>query len=355
MKRLALALLLAAAPVQADDLKIISIDVDGGAATLYITPEGRSLLIDTGWPTGRGGPRAAPGEPPVPPSPSSAERIVAAARSAGLMRIDHVVISHFHVDHVGGLFDLLKLMPIGEVIDHGPNREPLREGLNPAQLANAPATLYPLYTAAIAGVKHRRLAAGQRLRIGGLELTAVTSDGVAIRSSLPGAGTPGQACDTPATKVDNGEVENLNSLSLMLRWGKARIASLADLTWTPAHALVCPVNRIGRADLMFADNHGSDLSNPPALLASLAPRVVVMNNGPTKGGDAAVLQRYLALPQSALWQLHAALRSPTANTLPARIANAGRDDHGNLLISVGRDARITITNPRTGASEAYSR
>ncbi|WP_017667739.1 MBL fold metallo-hydrolase [Sandarakinorhabdus sp. AAP62] len=354
MKRLAAAFLALAAPAQAQELKIVSIDVEGGAATLYVTPEGRSLLIDAGWPAGRGVPRAAPGEPPVPASASSAERIVAAARAAGLKRLDHVVISHYHVDHVGGLLDLLKLFPVGQVIDHGPNREPLREGLNPGQRANAPATLYPLYTAAIAGLKHRVLAAGERLRVGGLELMAVNSDGEASPRPLPGGGGPGHGCDGPAAKAENGGEENPRSLGLLLRWGKARILSLADTTWTLEHSLVCPVNRIGRADLMFANNHGSDLSNPPSLLASVAPRVVVVNNGPTKGGDAAVLQRLQALPGTVVWQLHGALRNPAANVAPARIVNPGRDDNGNLLISVRRDGRIAISNPRTGASETYS-
>lgn len=349
------AALVAAAPLPAADLRIISIDVEGGAATLYITPRGRSLLIDTGWPQGRGGPRAAPGEAPVPPSPPSAERIVAAARAAGLARIDHVVISHYHVDHVGGFMDLVKLIPIGEVIDHGPNREPLRDGLNPAQRANAPATLYPLYTAARAGLKHRVLAAGDRYRLDGLELLAVNSDGVAAARPLPGGGGPGRGCDAdPAAKRENGGEENPRSLGLLLRWGKARILSLADTTWTVEHGLVCPVNRIGHVDLMFADNHGSDLSNPPALLASVAPRVVLINNGPTKGGDAAVLERFRALTGTAVWQLHAALRSPAANVDPARIANPGRDENFNLLVSVGRDGRIRVRNERTGLAETYS-
>jgi beta-lactamase superfamily II metal-dependent hydrolase len=354
MKRLVVALLAVATPVHAADLKIISIDVEGGAATLYVTPEGRSLLIDTGWPTGRGGPRAAQGEAPVPASLSSAERIVAAARAAGLARLDYIVISHYHVDHVGGLMDLVKLFPIGQVIDHGPNREPLREGLNPGQLANAPATQYLLYTAAIAGLKHRVLAAGERLRVGGLELIAVNSDGAISPRALPGSGGPGKDCDGLASKAENGGEENPRSLGLLLRWGKARILSLADTTWTLEHKLVCPMNRIGRADLMFANNHGSDLSNPWSLLASLAPRVVVVNNGPTKGADEAVLQRLQALPGAAVWQLHGALRSPAANVAPARIVNPGRDDNGNLLINVNRDGRIGISNSRTGDGETYS-
>ena len=345
--------LLLAAPAQAQDLKIISIDVEGGAATLYITPEGRSLLIDTGWPKGRGGPRAEPGGPPVPPSPSSAERIAAAARAAGLTRIDHVVITHYHIDHVGGLTDLVKLIPIAEVIDHGPNREMIVPGLTPAEIARSPETIYPTYRAARAGQKYRILAAGQRLRIGALELVAVHSDGK-LAPPLPGSGAPGVSCDEPTTQDDNGGEENPRSLGLMLRWGKARILSLADATWALEHSLVCPKNRIGGADLMFADNHGSAVSNPPALVASVRPRVVVVNNGHTKGGDAVVLERYKALPGSAVWQLHEATRSPAANTAADRIVNVDRFGNQNLAITVSQDARITIHNPRTGQAETYS-
>ncbi|MBC2669766.1 ComEC/Rec2 family competence protein [Novosphingobium piscinae] len=357
MRLLALTLLAApalglGAPARADDLRIISIDVEGGAATLYITPQGRSVLIDTGWPRGRGGPRSGPGGPPVPSSPASAERIVAAARAAGLTRLDHVIVTHYHIDHVGGFAELATLMPIGEVIDHGPNREPLPAGLSPAAAASAPATVYPQYVAARAGMKHRTMQAGQRLRIGGLELVAVHSDGV-LAPPQPGAGAAGVGCDEPATMAENGGEENPRSLGLLLRWGKARIVSLADATWTLEHGLVCPRNRIGRADLMFADNHGSAVSNPPALAASLRPRVVVFNNGPTKGADGVVLERYKALPGVAVWQLHGATRTPAANTAPERIVNLDPFGNANLAITVSREARITIRNPRNGLSETY--
>src|ERR1700733_6146412 len=89
------------------DLKIIAIDVEGGAAVLFVTPEGKSLLIDTGWPPGVGGPRAAAGAPPPLPMPSSADRISAAAASFGITKIDYLIMTHYHIDHIGGLEALL--------------------------------------------------------------------------------------------------------------------------------------------------------------------------------------------------------------------------------------------------------
>jgi beta-lactamase superfamily II metal-dependent hydrolase len=352
---LLLAGLAVAAPVAAADLKIISIDVDGGAATLYITPAGKSLLIDTGWPAGRGGPRATPGGPTVPPAPTSAQRIVAAAKAAGLTRIDHLLISHYHIDHIGGLNDLVKLIPIGELIDHGPNREFITPDLPKEKIPISPETIWPLYVEAKQGLKHRVMAAGERMQIDGLELIAVHSDGAFSPRPVPGSGSAGVSCDGPTDMDDNGGEENPRSLGLLLRWGKARILSLGDATWALEHKLVCPVNRVGGADLMFADNHGAGVSNPPALVASIRPRLAVFNNGPTKGGDAAVLERFKAVPGAVVYQLHAATRSPEADTRPDRIVNIDRFEHRNLHITVSPDACFTFSNPRTGGTERLCR
>jgi len=91
-----------------DTLRIVFVDVEGGQATLFVTPSKQSLLIDTGWPENNG---------------RDADRIVAAAKSAGLSKLDYVLITHFHTDHVGGLAQLVDRIPVGTVIDHGDNRE----------------------------------------------------------------------------------------------------------------------------------------------------------------------------------------------------------------------------------------
>jgi competence protein ComEC len=96
------------------------VDVEGGQATLFVTPTGESLLIDTGWP-GNGG--------------RDAERIVAVARKADVSRIDYVVISHFHADHVGGVPQLVARIPVETFIDHGENREGAQGG--PSRVWNA--------------------------------------------------------------------------------------------------------------------------------------------------------------------------------------------------------------------------
>src|SRR5580698_1711648 len=119
------------------DLRIVMVDVEGGAAVWFVTPGGKSLLIDTGWPPGMGGPRPAAGAPAPPPGPSSADRIAAAAASLGIAKIDYLLMTHYHVDHLGGLDALLAKIPVGAFIDHGPNREMLPPNANPRQSGSA--------------------------------------------------------------------------------------------------------------------------------------------------------------------------------------------------------------------------
>lgn len=349
----------AANATSAAQLRIISIDVDGGAATLYVTPRGHALLIDTGWPAGRGGVRGAPGAPPPPPPTSSAQRIVDAARAAGVSKLDYLVISHYHVDHVGGVHDLLALMPVDTIVDHGPNRETPAPTLAPERLATQPIALYPRYAEVVAARKHRVLKAGDTLKLDGVVFTAVTSDGERIAKPLPGAGAPGADCAHATSKAgtDNGGEENVRSVGLLAQWGSARILALADTPWDQENALVCPINRIGRVNLMFADDHGSDVGSSPTFLSSVTPSVVIMNNGSTKGAAAGALERVAALTGSqGLWQLHFATRSPEKNAPADQIANPdGADAMATLTIAVDRSGRFTVTNGRNGFSRTYDR
>src|SRR6185436_20053857 len=100
-------------------LDIQFIDVEGGQATLFVSPSGESLLVDTGW-AGFDG--------------RDADRIAAAVKRAGLSKIDYLVITHYHADHVGGVPGLAAHVPIGTFVDHGPTVE---EGERPAALFNA--------------------------------------------------------------------------------------------------------------------------------------------------------------------------------------------------------------------------
>jgi beta-lactamase superfamily II metal-dependent hydrolase len=340
--------------IAADDLKITAIDVEGGFATLYVTPQGHSLLIDTGWPAGLGGVKPEPGET-LPPTPSSAERIAAAVKAAGLKGIDYLLVTHYHVDHVGGAVELMSLVPVGTVLDHGPNREELSPNANPRFLAMAPATLYPKYLEAIGRRPHRVLKPGDTLSIDAMQITAVDADGEVLKSPL-GKGESGASCATATTNDNLGGEENPRSLGVLITWGKARVLSLGDTTWNVENRLACPKDLIGPVDLMFADNHGTDNANSPTLLNTVQPRVVVFNNGAAKGAAAPSIQAALATPRiKGIWQIHFQEQHPDTNAPQANIANlSGRqDERWPLQIAVSRAGELEFTNPRTGEKTRY--
>lgn len=120
-------------------LKVVSIDVEGGGGTLFVTPKGKSLLVDIGWPAGFR----------LMPSPdgaqNSADRIVAAVKKLGLSKIDYVIITHYHINHVGGVQDLVKRIPVGAFIDHGVNAEHLdpEQKIDPVLVTGAPTISIP--------------------------------------------------------------------------------------------------------------------------------------------------------------------------------------------------------------------
>jgi competence protein ComEC len=352
---LALTALGAGAAIAAEaPLRIIAVDVEGGAATLFVTPEGQSLLIDTGWPAGAGGPPVAPGETPAP-TLSSAQRIVAAMKNAGLSSLDYLLISHYHLDHAGGFPELAALVPIGAFVDHGPNSQPLSPTATPAQVATAAATLYARYEAVVAGKRRISMKPGDVLRLGDLTFTAINSDRQFIAEPVAGAGGPGAGCGDIIAKPTQGE--DPHSLGLLAQWGSARILALADSPWSVETELVCPINRIGKIDLMIADNHGNDAANSPQLLASVRPTTVLVSNGPTKGADGPALDRIAAVTGlDATWQVHFATRSPEKNAPEAQIANLGAgaaDAAHPLIISVTKAGDVTFANPRTGGSRTY--
>jgi beta-lactamase superfamily II metal-dependent hydrolase len=336
-------------------LRVVAIDVEGGSATLYVTPQGHSLLIDAGWPAGLGGRRPAAGAAP-PPTPSSAERIATAVKAAGLNHIDDLLISHYHTDHVGGAVELMGLIPVGTVIDHGPNREEIPAGAGPRAVTYAPATLYPRYLAAIGGRPHRVMKPGDMLRIDDLTVTAVDSDRAVLSTPLASGGESGSGCASATTNDDLGGEENPRSLGVLIRWGRTRILSLADTTWNVENSLACPHDMIGPVDMMFADNHGSDNANSPALVNTVRPRVVIFGNGPTKGAGARSLATAMASPRvQGVWQIHLAEQHPTENAPAEHIANlpGSTDAMNSIPIAVFKSGAIRVTNLRTGQTVIY--
>jgi beta-lactamase superfamily II metal-dependent hydrolase len=341
-------------------LDIYFIDTEGGHSTLYVTPSGESLLIDAGNPGTR-----------------DADRIMAALDDAGLKHVDYLVLTHYHVDHIGGVKELASRVPIKHFVDHGPTVE------EPEQVAG----FQDMYKELWSKADHVIGKPGAKLPMLGIEALVVTSAGEVLKRPLPGAGRPNPACTEFKLQAENTDPENRQSLGILFTYGKFRTINLGDFVWNAEPSLMCPNNPIGRVDLYMVSHHGTNQSGSEPLVHGLMPRVAVMDNGPRKGGaDQTYRVLYSSPGLEDLWQLHwsypgglernpaglfiANIEDPTALaaflTAPPPAPGAGRGARGGLggrgghagqafwiKASAHNDGSFTVTNSRNGFSKTY--
>jgi beta-lactamase superfamily II metal-dependent hydrolase len=334
---------------QSRTLDIYWIDVEGGAATLVVTPSGESMLVDTGYETdGR-----------------DAKRIVAAAQQAGLKRLDHVVISHYHGDHVGGLMALSKMIPIGRVYSRG-------------DTINAPADQkwYDSMRTVSAG-KRTIVTPGDKIPIKGVDVLVVASDHTLLPKPVNGGG-PNALCATAEQKAPAGP-ENQAGVGVLLTYNRFTFLDLIDFDWATEMELVCPINKVGAVTLFQSNRHGAwNGAGAPAFLNAIRPQVLVFNNGPRKGlgqvQEAKTITpagvkvapyeqnhflRAAAIPGiEGIWQGHLSLfdKDPKHNTSPDMIANFEEtaECKGHFIkASVESNGQFTMTNGRNGHSRSY--
>ena len=340
-------------------LDIYVMDVEGGNATLFVAPNRESVLIDSG----NGGPAAT----------RDVDRIMAAARAAGLSQIDHLITTHWHGDHFGGMAELASRIPIREFIDHGPNVQPA---------AAADDFLEKVYPTLYARSKHTVAKPGDRIAMTGLDWRIVTAAGRTIKTPLPGGGQPNPYC--AAYKPQEPDpTENAQSVGSVVAFGRFRVAHLGDVTWNKEFELMCPNNPIGTVDLWVVSHHGQAISNSEVLAHALHPRAAILNNGTRKGGQPDAMRVLFSMPGlEDLWQMHFSQLSGQEYTVPgAFIANLLDEASATMpvapiqapapgpgapaapvhngaayffKVSAREDGSFSITNGRNGFSKTYA-
>jgi beta-lactamase superfamily II metal-dependent hydrolase len=340
-------------------LDIYVVDVEGGNATLFVAPSGESLLIDTGN-AGAAAPR-------------DAGRIVEAMKDAGLSKIDHLITTHWHGDHFGGMAELASRVPVAEFIDHGPN-------VQPGEAADT--FLQKTYPGLYAKAKHTVVKPGDKIAVAGLDIRVVTSAGAVLKTALPGAGAANPYCAN--FKPGDNNAEDPQSVGIHLTYGKFRTIHLGDLTKNKEFELMCPNNRIGTVDVLLGLHHGQASSNSEVMVHALHPRVAIMNDGTRKGGEPEVMKVVHSSPGlEDLWQMHFSVLSGQEYTVPGMfIANTVDEPqtaipvapvpapqpgpgappppaHNGtaywIKVSAQQDESFTVTNARNGFSKTYRR
>jgi competence protein ComEC len=329
-------LCLAPALASAQALRLYFIDVEGGQATLVVTPSGQSLLVDTGWPTD---------------NLRDAGRIAAAVKRAGVNTLDYLVITHYHDDHVGGMEQLASRVKFRNVITHGPTTE---KGAQPdAFMATFRAAL------AASGAKEIVVKPGDTIPLKGVDVKVLASNRQLI-GATPKAPTNPLCEGVVPRRADTSD--NSASVGMLFTFGNFRFLDLGDLTQDLEYQMACPLNRIGEVDLFLTTHHGSGQSNAPVLVHALKSRVAIMNNGARKGGDLPVLQTIKSAPGlEDLWMLHYSVAAGAeGNVEEPRIANLGdvadpavKDTGFGINVTVHPNGSFTVVNERNNLTKTY--
>jgi competence protein ComEC len=306
-------------------ITIVFIDVEGGQATLIVSG-GESLLVDTGWPANNG---------------RDAERIREAAKKVGVKKIDYLLITHYHTDHVGGLVQLLDRMPISTLLTHGKNTE----------TGSGAATMSKIYEEGLKRIgREIILKPGDKIPLKGVDITVLTARGEVIQRK----GEANPLCAANEKKADDPS-ENGKSIAFLLQYGSFRFVDMADITWNVERDLACSENKAGTADLMLGSHHGLAASNNPALVYAMRPKAIIVGNGARKGGEAAVFDWLRKSPGLGdLWQMHFSVAAGADHNQPqAFLANTTEPGGNHLKVTAEKDGSFTILNQRNKFEKTY--
>ena len=312
-------------------LNVVFIDVEGGQATLFVSPSGETMLVDAGY---------------AGFNDRDADRIAAEAKRAGVSRIDYMVVTHYHRDHVGGVPALAARIPIRTFVDHGASVE---KGEQPDALFNA-------YLGFRKNGRYLPVRPGDRIPIAGMDVRVVASDGELITKPMLAGSGANPLCKDFVRKEDD-PTENARSVGIVVNYGGFRLIDLGDLTWNKEHGLVCPNNLIGPVERDLTTHHGLSSSGSSVLVHALRPRVAIMNNGATKGGSPEAWRVVRLSPGlEDFWQLHYAVDAGSEHNAAAPfIANQDETTAHAIRLTAYQDGRFVVTNDGNRRSKTYVR
>jgi competence protein ComEC len=350
---LSLALLVTCLPLRAraqqkKTLDIYFMDTEGGQATLFLSPSGESMLVDTGFGGNQGA--ATPEESNAPGITRDADRISAVLKLTNTTVLDYLVITHFHGDHVGNAAELAKRIPIKHIYDHGNYTVEMQPGRVGAFASYQP----------IRAMAHVITAKpGDKVPVAGLDVQVLSSAGKLITEPVAGAsgaGAPNPLCKGAKLIEQDPTPENFESIGIVVRYGTFRLLDLGDLTWNQEHELACPNNLIGTITVFHTTRHGDPHSGAPQLMHAVHARVALMNNGERKGGSPEYWQTVHESPGlEDFWQIHRSKDGGADHNSPEQfLANLNETDHGHYIkMSVRADGSFTMTNERNGFTKEY--
>jgi hypothetical protein len=258
-------------------------------------------------------------------------------------RIDYLLITHFHSDHDGGVPELVRLIPIDTFMDYGDATEKGKKVQEP----------YDAYVRVRKKGTHVEPKVGDTLPIKDVRVEIVSGRRQTLKDPLPGAGQQNPACSA-FKKKNNDFTENSRSFGFRLTYGKFTFLDLGDLVWNELGQLVCPTNLLGTADVYLVAHHGNAFSGVPALTAAVKPRVAIVNNGESKGGDTKTFSVLHDAPGlEDLWQLHLSANKGAKQAEPNFIANLNESTAFRLKLSANLDGSFSITNARNDFTKHY--
>jgi beta-lactamase superfamily II metal-dependent hydrolase len=313
--------------------RIYFVDVGTGASTLVVSPTGKTLLVD-------GGP------------PGSGVKIGHLLAELGITTIDYTVLTHYHIDHMGGLIEVLNGGRVaGVAFDNGDGADVAPPGTSTSPISTRGTYLNYVAATTLGGARQTAVA-GEFIDLGG-----------GMRATFVAAG---------ARLLSGGRVDmttedlNSESVSTLIEYNNFDFLVSGDLTGggSTSTAKTPDVETyvgqmVDDLDVVQLDHHGSTTSNNQTFLKALKAEVAFAQTGETNTfghPHREIVNKYLNTPDTT-GDSYAGTAVPPAGTGPVFYQNeaspAGDDrvtQQGYTGAAAGNAGQGTVALTTDGTS-----